>query len=504
MTPIVITALGLGLGGGFLYLLNKKNGAPAHLEKLASEMTDTGPGGELVFKPAVAQTLQSQLAGMIYTMDGADRSMVRIDPEARGAAPAPDLSALQWARIQNRTLSILAPLILATTLPEGTVRHLRAVAPGHEADFAKDGYAVLYYGGSLDRGQLPPGYPPARAGAPTPQVLPTAQSLAVDQMHPALVKHYTSVLRTGTDAHAIRAASGELKAAGLHAAGALLANKAASLDAQDSPRASVRQMQSFERTPASPGTLTLPWQVPPGWAASSGDVQSRLIRLGMITREDLTGSLNAATIAGVKAFQRQYASDGLPVTGQVNSRTWDLLSKIKPQVTILYQGPTPVSASAPKSQNLLVQLASSLKTTAPNPRTQGSTAPGGWRAAVRTVQTQLLALGLLPAKSADGRPSVDGVRGPMTDRAVRAFQKAHDLPSDGIVDAPTAQALQVSAAGAPALKQLAIAERLTAQRQVQNAMAGGPMYYPARIPQRQLWGAHPMDRFAPLWGYTKW
>lgn len=500
MTPIAITALGLGLGGGLALWLKNRTGAPKHLEKLADDMTDKGPGGELVFKPGVAQTLTSQLAGMIYTMEGDDRSMVRIDPEARGAAPAPDLSATQWARIQNRTLSILAPLILATTLPEGTIRHLRAVAPGHEAAFAKDGYAVLYYAGSLDKGQPPPGYPPSRVGAPAPQILPTAQSVAIDQMHPALVKHYTNVLRTGKDAGSIRAAAGEFKAAGLHAAGHVLWNKAASLDAQDAPASTPSPSAPSGQLP---GTVTLPWQVPPGWAASSADVQSRLIRQGMITRADFTGLLNAATIAGVKAFQRQYASDALPVTGHVDARTWGLLSKIRPQITVMYRGQSAGSAPA-KSQNLLVKLASSLQSTPANPRTSDSTAPAGWRAAVRTVQTQLLALGLLPKVAPDGRPTVDGVRGTMTDRAIRAFQKAHDLPADGIVDAPTAQALQVSAAGAPALKQLAIAEKLTTQRQASSAVSGGPQYFPRRVAQRALYGRHPMDRFAPLWGYTRW
>ena len=61
---------------------------------------------------------------------------------------------------------------------------------------------------------------------------------------------------------------------------------------------------------------------------------------------------------------------------------------------------------------------------------------------VKELQLQLGALGLEPGL-------VDGRYGPMTTDAVRRFQRAHDLPVDGVADPVTLSALKASVKGSP-------------------------------------------------------
>ncbi len=61
---------------------------------------------------------------------------------------------------------------------------------------------------------------------------------------------------------------------------------------------------------------------------------------------------------------------------------------------------------------------------------------------VKELQLQLGALGLEPGR-------VDGRYGPMTTDAVRRFQRAHDLPVDGVADPVTLSALKASVKGSP-------------------------------------------------------
>ncbi len=61
---------------------------------------------------------------------------------------------------------------------------------------------------------------------------------------------------------------------------------------------------------------------------------------------------------------------------------------------------------------------------------------------VKELQLQLDALGLKPGL-------VDGRYGPITTDAVRRFQRAHDLPVDGVADSVTLNALRASVKGSP-------------------------------------------------------
>ena len=63
---------------------------------------------------------------------------------------------------------------------------------------------------------------------------------------------------------------------------------------------------------------------------------------------------------------------------------------------------------------------------------------------VKELQHQLAALGLQPGL-------IDGRYGPLTTDAVRRFQRAHDLPVDGVADPVTLSALRASVTGSPFL-----------------------------------------------------
>ena len=63
---------------------------------------------------------------------------------------------------------------------------------------------------------------------------------------------------------------------------------------------------------------------------------------------------------------------------------------------------------------------------------------------VKELQHQLAALGLKPGL-------IDGRYGPITTDAVRRFQRAHDLPVDGVADPVTLNALKASVKGSPFL-----------------------------------------------------
>ena len=161
LVPLVILALGAaGLGWA---ALAKRPGASggAAAQDLALKVANKGPRGEWVFKPSEADSIVRSLSAQSYQyVNTESRDLVTIAPDSRGMPIAASLTAMEWCRLQNPRLSILAPLTMATASP--VKRFLRAVPSGQEQDFTgpETGYAVLLYAGTIDAGIAPPGRPP--------------------------------------------------------------------------------------------------------------------------------------------------------------------------------------------------------------------------------------------------------------------------------------------------------------------------------------------------------
>jgi peptidoglycan hydrolase-like protein with peptidoglycan-binding domain len=168
-------------------------------------------------------------------------------------------------------------------------------------------------------------------------------------------------------------------------------------------------------------------------------LQRALIRVGVGVKYGVDGHFGSATRASVKAFQ---AYKGLPVTGVVDRATAQALG--------LASAPTP---SAP--------VASS---------SGGTLARGAVGDRVRQLQRSLVNAGI---KVPGG---VDGVFGPGTESAVKAYQRSRGLVATGRADAATLSALN---RGAPAIGAGGLARGATggAVRSLQQALvnAGIPL-----------------------------
>ena len=126
-------------------------------------------------------------------------------------------------------------------------------------------------------------------------------------------------------------------------------------------------------------------------------MQERLINLGYLVGT-ATGKFDAATEAGVIAFQRRNTSYADGVAGPAT-------------LTVLY------SSSARKTSTAAGIIGDSLR-------------PGANGKAVRAVQVRLKALGYY-------KGNVDGDYGVATTEAVKAFQKANGLHADGVAGSGT-------------------------------------------------------------------
>jgi Putative peptidoglycan binding domain len=97
---------------------------------------------------------------------------------------------------------------------------------------------------------------------------------------------------------------------------------------------------------------------------------------------------------------------------------------------------TPTTPLTPTTPAATTPATPALKVTLPS---NGTLRSGDSDAHVKTLQKVLAALALKPGKA-------DGTFGPSTEAAVIAFQKAHNLPQDGVVGKVTAAKLNAALA----------------------------------------------------------
>ena len=163
------------LGGGALaaaaYALYKHfSSSPSEstIKEATAAYTTAGPRGERVFTRDAAQGILRSLPGMGYSHPDPRGLPPCGDPPGEGRhASRSELSAANWVRAQNRRMSVLAPVYLP--MPTGAPRYLRLAPPGHEAELAPYGYAVLAYADAYHRpspGQPITGRPPIRRASP--------------------------------------------------------------------------------------------------------------------------------------------------------------------------------------------------------------------------------------------------------------------------------------------------------------------------------------------------
>ena len=413
-------ALALGAGGivglGYLvYRLLKPKGDAA-IEEATAAYTHVGPRGELVFNRDPAQGILRSLAGQSYSYpEPGNQHLVEIHPERSGAPPASTLNAATWFKTQNRRMSILAPVYLP--MPTSADRFLRLAAPGHEAELAADGYAVLAYALAHHRpvpGQPVTGLPPAHPQRQTP--IPTPVSNAYGELPASMHAQLTRILRNPVRPDAGLALADELTHAGLHAAAEVVGTKALNSAAQMA--------------------LGMPLPPPVPLPAASGDPVAqhwgRLDLPGPVLRhalqlENASGSVVAMatlspavqkalallglppTFAGLQAFQ---SAHGLPASGVIDAATQAAMQ---------------------------MALASAL---GQNTSSSGQ-AVAGDADRTRTVQRALVKLNLLPFFALTGEWDEP------TRRAIRSFQSARGLPANGMLDDQTATLLAASAAATP-------------------------------------------------------
>ena len=415
-------ALALGAGGifglGYLvyHVFFKPKEGEAAIAEATQAYTHVGPRGELVFNRDPAQGILRSLSGQSYSYpEPGNEHLVEIHPERGGAPAASSLNAATWFKTQNRRMSILAPVYLP--MPTSADRFLRLSAPGHEAELAADGYAVLAYALAHHRrvpGQPVTGLPPAQPQRQSP--IPTPVSNAYAELPPSMHGQLTRILRNPVRPDAGLALANELARSGLNAAAEVIGTKA---------------MNS-----ASQAALGMPLPPPVPLPAASGDPVAqhwgRLDLPGPVLRhalqlENASGSVVAMatlspavqkalallglppTFAGLQAFQ---SAHGLPASGVIDAATQAAMQ---------------------------MALASAL---GQNTSSSGQ-AVAGDADRTRTVQRALVKLNLLPFFALTGEWDEP------TRRAIRSFQSARGLPANGMLDDQTATLLAASAAATP-------------------------------------------------------
>jgi peptidoglycan hydrolase-like protein with peptidoglycan-binding domain len=213
---------------------------------------------------------------------------------------------------------------------------------------------------------------------------------------------------------------------GLSATGIVDAATAARLTGSPLPAGSVEMPVSSsnapQAAPAAPAASPLASLVGLGVGNMGSKVtqlQQALLAAGIRFPGGADGNFGPATTSALNQFQSR---NGLPVTGRVDDAT-----------ALALATPTGAPVNAP---------AAPVSTTAS--RVTTGLAPGAVGGSVKALQEALLAAGMRVPGGADG------IFGPATANAIKAFQTARGLPVTGRVDAATAAALATPASAQPA------------------------------------------------------
>jgi peptidoglycan hydrolase-like protein with peptidoglycan-binding domain len=187
-------------------------------------------------------------------------------------------------------------------------------------------------------------------------------------------------------------------------------------------------------TATSPGTRVLKAQTPMMQGKDVLQVQ-KLLQAHGFSPGTIDGVYGPKSVAAVLNFQR---ARKLTADGQVGPATLAALNARPPMSPSVPVPSTPV----PSTPKPAAPATSSPAAVAPPPatkRTLKAQTPMMQGSDVLWVQNRLQALGFSPG-------TIDGVYGPKSTAAVRAFQTARKLVVDGIVGSNTYAALQSSAA----------------------------------------------------------
>jgi peptidoglycan hydrolase-like protein with peptidoglycan-binding domain len=454
--PLGVALVAVPALGFLAYKLffEKKGPGEKVVEEATAAFTHPGPRGERVFNKDAAQGILRALPGMGYSHPTpGDKHLVEIHPERAGSPPPPDLSAAAWLKAQNRRMSVLAPVYLP--MPTGAARYLRLAPPGHEADLAPYGYAVLAYAQAHHRpapGQPITGLPPIRPQRTTPVVTPVSQ--AYDELPPALHGQLTSLLK-----NPIKPAQG-----------AELANEFARSGLQ----ATADLIDTKTRNAASQAALGMPTTGPlpsstKGWAANVRDVQRLLISVGLLPVGADDGKYGNKTRAAITAFQKTvfYPESGIGDSETVQALLavaakkghepeappagW-AVSASKVRAALMLMGMSP-STSLDSNVKVFKRMHGLPENTIVDNDTwaamnkaleaRGGQAVSGASLDVTTIQQYLVKLNLLPFFAVTGTWDLP------TRSAIRSFQSSRKLPANGILDDRTAALLSQAALQTP-------------------------------------------------------
>jgi len=500
--------------------------ASPEMQAMKSKFTTTGPRGEHVFRPDAAKGILGALAGMTHSYPNPrDPSLIQIHPEPSGLPPAPVLSAANWVKAQNRNMSVMAPLYLP--VPTGAEKYLRLAPPGHEAELAKQGYAVLLYANTLGRraaGHPPTGLPPTVPRKSQP--VPTPVSKAFAELPEELHEGFNKILKRSIDPLKGQKIASDFSRAGLANAADVIASKTQNAIAQSAlglpsgiyqppppPGASFNVITKTWSVPAPPpgtvptlgptvtpprpapklhphgfvhpleshaepsGTLVVT-KKPAGWVLPVKDVQRALITANLLSATNTTtGKPNDDGIRGhdtdlaVRVLQNK---SNLPVTGIVDQATANALS------------------AAPATIAGCERMMSGADEMGP------TIVPPGWAIDVRSAQKMLVKLNML------GFFQVTGVADHPTQAAVLSFQASSGLPATGVADDPTATALRHATGVSIGRAVRPNWSRVRAVLPARTATGGPPFLPRMNIPMEGVYGPSGMNRYASIWGHSRW